>query len=620
MNITILQIGKANKPPLTGILNKRIAKLLGYKYNYIEMEPLHYAEIHYKTARMFALYNYMVTVNTDALIFLSEESFIDDPLNLLEIMGLFLASSKYGLYYRSTSTYISTDFFIVKNNEATKRLYKTIALSTKENREYATNPPYDNYYVSNHIKIHRDLFYTLTTKSPINTDEAKLEELLKKQTQPLLLESEPDFHVHATIPKVFFQTAKEPPQKYMRTMIDRYLSSDWNYLFFKDDDILDYFTKNPIEEFPSIVEKFHSFKKGAHRADLFRYYYLYKNGGVFMDSDAMIYEYIDKIVDDRGFFSVNSSCHPGSIFQGIIGSAPNNPIIYTALKHMYTIETSSLDLDYHKLVRALFNIVTLSTTGYNFKFYRELRDDNYGDKILDDNDKIIFMHYWQRKTIPKDISVVPKQFIQTSRDPLPAYVKKMCQSKLGPGWSYTHFLDEDIIEFFKANPHKDFPAIKERFYQIRHGAHRADLFRYYYLYLKGGVFLDSDAMIYMPIETILKDYSFIAVSSYHPETIFQGFLCTTANNPIIREALTHIYTVESSELDVDYFLVVKELYQIVSRQDKPPFKYKLLKELTDSYQNKEDKRSTHALILDDTDTVVAKHYWKSKAVPLVDNQ
>jgi hypothetical protein len=31
---------------------------------------------------------------------------------------------------------------------------------------------------------------------------------------------------------------------------------------------------------------------------------------------------------------------------------------------------------------------------------------------------------------------------------------------------------------------------------------------------------------------------------------------------------------------------------------------------------KEDKNSTHAIILDESNNIVAKHFWKAKTVPL----
>jgi hypothetical protein len=618
MNIFIIQFGKTNNPPKTSIINEQAAKSLGYNYKYVEIDKIHYDQIDYKTAHIYAIHNLMHSHPLDILIYLSEDIFIDDPLLLLDYTNQFIKSEKHGLFYRGTDSYVSTDFFILKVNTTVKQIYKTIAYSAMEYQEYVNTSPYDAYYVSSYVKMHRDMFLTLSShiKSPCSIDEEKLNLLLhnkKPSTRPL--ESEPEFHVDATIPKILFQTAATKQEDYVITMISRFLTPEWKYKFFSDEDIIEYFKANPLEGFPEIVAKFHSLKNGAHKADLFRYYYLFINGGVFLDSDAMIYTNIEKVVKNYGFISVNSSCHPGSIFQGIIGSCRKNPVIYHALWHIYNIDPAILDLDYHYIVKTLFLIVNSSPLDYNYKFYRELRDDTNGDKILDDEDNIIFKHYWQKKIIPKDCTIVPKNFIQTSKSkPLPHVIKQI-KAILAPGWTYTHFLDKDILEFFKLNPHKDFPNIIARFYEIRNGAHRADLFRYYYLLINGGVFLDSDAMIYADIESVIKDYSFVSVSSYTIGTIFQGFLCVTKNNPIIYAVLKHAYTVDIHLLDADYLLFLKELYFTI-HTNRYEFKIKLLKELTDTYKVKEDKYSTHAVILDDMNKIVAKHFWKTKVIPL----
>ena len=43
--------------------------------------------------------------------------------------------------------------------------------------------------------------------------------------------------------------------------------------------------KYPLPEFPDIITKFNSLKRGEHRADLFRYYYLYINFSVYILRD-----------------------------------------------------------------------------------------------------------------------------------------------------------------------------------------------------------------------------------------------------------------------------------------------------------------------------------------------
>ncbi len=201
------------------------------------------------------------------------------------------------------------------------------------------------------------------------------------------------------IPKIFFQTSKTPINLYVKQLIESQLTNDWRYLWFSDNDILNFFIENPLPEFPNIIEKYNSFTNGAHRADLFRYYFLYINGGFFMDSDAMLYDNIDSIIKDYDFVSVESSVHPGKIFQGILGCIPKCTIMFNALKHAYNTNNGNLLNDYHLLCGELYTILK-QTDNYNIYLLNERRINNMHDEIFDTANKVVFKHYWRTKVIP----------------------------------------------------------------------------------------------------------------------------------------------------------------------------------------------------------------------------
>ena len=206
-------------------------------------------------------------------------------------------------------------------------------------------------------------------------------------------------HIENAIPKVLFQTNRgDCEHDYVSKMIKSMLTSEWKYEFYNDSAVIKFFIDNPIAQLPNIIQKYNSIQKGAHRADLFRYYYLYVNGGFFMDSDAMLYVNIDTIVKDYNFVSVNSSCHPGTIFQGILGASPKNKIIEKALFQAYTTSQSALDNEYHYFCRQLYNIIKENHFDYNIKLYEEVRKGDFDD-ILDGN-TLLFRHYWKHKVIP----------------------------------------------------------------------------------------------------------------------------------------------------------------------------------------------------------------------------
>jgi len=212
------------------------------------------------------------------------------------------------------------------------------------------------------------------------------------------------------IPKILFQTNKTCPDTYLLDMIKCKLSSDWKYEFYNDNDVIQFFINNPLDDLPDIIKKYNSIIKCPHKEDLFRYYYLYINGGFFMDSDAMLYVNIDNIVKEYNFISVNSSCVPGTIFQGILGASPKNKIIKRALYQAYNTDPSILDNQYHYFCKQLYDIIKKNNHGYNIKLYEERRiHPAKGDDILD-KETVLFKHYWYTKVIPMNNSHYTDEF------------------------------------------------------------------------------------------------------------------------------------------------------------------------------------------------------------------
>jgi len=200
------------------------------------------------------------------------------------------------------------------------------------------------------------------------------------------------------IPKIFFQTSREPLDPQISEMIKEQLTDGWTYMHFVDSDIVEFMNNNPIKEFPDSVERFKSIKRGEHKADFFRYYFLYVNGGVFMDSDAMIYQSIDTIVQSYVFFSVKSKQVPNSLFQGILGAEPRHPIIFQALQTMYTMNLNILLTDYHYLCRDIYTIYMghIAKGQKDTCLYKEVTGKQIVN-IVNSEEHLLFRHYWGKK-------------------------------------------------------------------------------------------------------------------------------------------------------------------------------------------------------------------------------
>ena len=200
---------------------------------------------------------------------------------------------------------------------------------------------------------------------------------------------------------------------------------------------------------------------------------------------------------------------------------------------------------------------------------------------------------------------IPKTIVQTSKEKLPEYVVEMIRKK-APGWDYKHFTDKEILQYFINNPLSEFPLIINKFWSLKSGEHKADLFRYYFLYNEGGVYIDSDAMIEDNIENITKEYDFFSVNSYLKGTIFQGFIGCVQNNKIIYEALKDIYEIHNDELMKNYYIITANLFKIIYT-NMYDFDFKLY------YEQESDHEK--AVTVNDDGVVILTHYWKDKAIP-----
>ena len=101
---------------------------------------------------------------------------------------------------------------------------------------------------------------------------------------------------------------------------------------------------------------------------------------------------------------------------------------------------------------------------------------------------------------------IPKTIVQTwiSKDKLTPVMKAATQTwkDKNPTWDYKFFSDEDCLEFIENNFPKD---TVNAYNKIKPGAGKADLFRYCYLLVKGGVYTDIDNVCIKPLDNWLTD-------------------------------------------------------------------------------------------------------------------
>ena len=158
--------------------------------------------------------------------------------------------------------------------------------------------------------------------------------------------------------------------------------------------------ETPLPEFIDIKEKFNRFTNGAHKADLFRYYYLYIKGGVYIDSDAVLNTNIGEIYKNYVFSQSKVITRTYLLYlMDLLQQKAKNKVIYEALKDEYNISDSELNKDYHLICKNLWKI-TQSLPNKNI--YPETPKQNFYPDIqtFDDKGNLLLTHYCKLKKVP----------------------------------------------------------------------------------------------------------------------------------------------------------------------------------------------------------------------------
>jgi hypothetical protein len=215
------------------------------------------------------------------------------------------------------------------------------------------------------------------------------------------------------IPKVLMQCITSPNGNVDASVVKQMksrLGEGWEHQIFLLEDILRFFIEHPLEWCPDITQRFLDIQSFSHRSDLFRYYWLYHNGGVYLDNDAMLQVNIAEFVGDRYYFVSAFGIDMGAMCNGYLAAIPRHPLIEEVLHCAYNTDPDLLTREYHTNVRTLyqkFHDMKYHLEPYRTKIYRETR---YQDEIttfedgvykcVDEYDNTLIMHYQKSKTIP----------------------------------------------------------------------------------------------------------------------------------------------------------------------------------------------------------------------------
>ena len=173
------------------------------------------------------------------------------------------------------------------------------------------------------IYILKSFCFTYHENETVTTFDKKIEEMINEVIIPndIIL----TIRDKSKIPSYIYEQYKKYAKKYTLKVFD-------------DDDCIEFLKSEYGNEY---VNKFKNIELGAHKADFFRYAYLYKYGGIYFDIKTLLLRNIDEIFEKRNeiFYMIYTfTDYPNNrpmIYNGIIATYPKNLYIKKLLEQLY---------------------------------------------------------------------------------------------------------------------------------------------------------------------------------------------------------------------------------------------------------------------------------------------
>ena len=152
----------------------------------------------------------------------------------------------------------------------------------------------------------------------------------------------------------------------------------------------------------------------------------------------------------------------------------------------------------------------------------------------------------------KDFSLVPEK-VHINR------------KKFLPNYKYIFFDDKGCEDFINNNFGKDFLLVYKKTEAL---PHKADFFRYCYLYINGGLYCDIKTIFLKPVDEIFiqKDKTYSVLSTI-PQTIYQGIIYTYPRNPLFLVLINNFVSIIKKGIP-DYLIFTVDFYDVFSNNEK----------------------------------------------------
>lgn len=162
------------------------------------------------------------------------------------------------------------------------------------------------------------------------------------------------------------------PAKLFQTNISDHDESELNMAryakqfkrYFYDDQACGDYLKDTFG--PDVVNHISSYKKGAHRADAFRYGLILQQGGLYLDIKIAMLDDFSRLLQEiditgalqgEPFILTAIGVAQDHIFQGILACSPRHPLMLAAWEHMKSVRQSHLNRNYMLFCKELYRLL-----------------------------------------------------------------------------------------------------------------------------------------------------------------------------------------------------------------------------------------------------------------------
>ena len=150
-----------------------------------------------------------------------------------------------------------------------------------------------------------------------------------------------------SIPKIIHQTYKSHnlPEMYKMCQAEILkLHPDFKYCFYTDDD-MDRIIKL---EFPDYYVKFNELPRMIMKIDMFRYFLIYKYGGLYIDMDYLMFKPFN-LLSEKVVIPCNNENNNGDpicLGNCIFASEPKHPFWKSLIDTLFTIDRNKINYNY----------------------------------------------------------------------------------------------------------------------------------------------------------------------------------------------------------------------------------------------------------------------------------